>query len=663
MKLSVHKTSSIDPPGGHLVVAVMVDDAAAVLIRYASQVRSALGPGSWSVVAIDTPDALDMAPEVQRSLADSLEQAESLGARVTRISTGTHAASGAVLALIHRLQSEKADTLLIGRVPVGAPLRRRSSVQLAQFADQIAEQIPGLTVHVVTLRVPAGPDSSQPRARWRARRHLDGAGLVLLTLGLCTALGTLLERYFHPANLVMLFLAGVVFVAARKGRSAAIAMVLGSIAVYDLIFVAPRWSLNPIEPQYWMAFAVMLATGLVISRLVVQGREQAAMAEARAQRADALSQLALALVQSRDEAAVCRLLEQSLQRSLNIEARVLRAEDLSDARSIDRLAGKPVDLVLAREVLRSASEAGPGTARRSDSPLCYLPLRAAAEAIGVVVMEPVFAREGSLEDQSLARALVNQAAIALERARLESQAVQAAVDAQTERMRSTLLAGISHDFRTPLTTIVGNASSLIEQGRALSPAQRHQMLQDLLREAQRLHCLTSDLLDLVGLEEGAIKPALEWCPAEDLITDALSAMGTRLDGHEIEASFAADDLVWCDPRLIGQVLHNLLDNAVRHTPANGRIRVAISVEPGWWRLVVHDSGPGVPAGQEEAVFLKFHRAHRDGDVGRKGLGLAICAAAARVHGGSIRVTHCDGACFEMRLPQPRRPEVEEGELA
>lgn len=663
MKLPAERTTpSVSQPSHHLVVAVMADEVAAELVDHAHRMHQAMA-STWSVVAIDTPETEAMATEARRRLAACLDQAEALGARVTRISTGTHAASGAVLALIHRLQSERADMLLIGRTHGATEFRGRAGLHLGQFADLIADQMPGLTVHVVTVRAEPATRAAAARPWWRVRRSFEGGWLVLLTLAACTLVSALLEGYFHPANLVTIYLAGVVFVAARKGRAAAIATVLGSILIYDLIFVPPRWSLNPIEPQYWVAFAVMLATGLVISRLVAQGREQAAVAEARARRADALSQLALALVQSRDAPAICRQLELSLGQSLGAEARVLPAQALAGADAQAGLAGRPVDLALARDVLRSGAEAGPGTARRPDSELRYLPLMAGTEAIGVVVMSPLPAGDASLEDHHLARVLVNQAAIALERARFEAQAVEAAVATQTERMRSTLLAGISHDFRTPLTTIMGNASSLIEQGEVLSPAQRRQMLADLLKEAQRLHELTSNLLDLVRMEEGAVSPALEWCPAEDLIAEAVSAMKQRLAMHGVETSFAPDDLVWCDPRLVGQVLHNLLDNAVRHTPPGGRILLQIAVGGGQWRLVVQDSGPGVPAGQEEAAFRKFHRAHQDGDAAGKGLGLAICAAVARLHGGTIRVSNRAGACFEMCLPQPAYPHVSEGELS
>lgn len=501
-----------------------------------------------------------------------------------------------------------------------------------------------------------------PRTAWRgaAARHgtaarRDSATQVVLTVALCSGISALLEPFFHPANLVPVFLAGVVFVAARRGRGAAVATVLGSLFVYDLVFVPPRWSLKPTEPQYWIAFAVMLGVGLLISRLVALSREQAEVAEARARRANALSELSVALTRARSVAEVVARLREALASSLAADSAVVLDAGF-DAAAAALPAALDVDAALLRRALELRAEVGAGTAEAGSAALRYIPLVADAQALGVLVMKPAAARAAAEdgEDEDLARALANQAAIALDRARFESRSVAAAIETERERLRSTLLAGISHDFRTPLTTIVGNATTLLEQGDRCDAAQQLTLLRDLLEQAERLHVLTSNLLELTRLEEGAVQPVFEWCPADEIVVEALDAMRHRLQSHAVQACCDAEALVWCDPRLVVQALTNLLDNAARHTPAGGRIEVAVGVAGEDWRLVVHAAGPGVPAGQEAAVFRKFHRAGGDREAGGKGLGLAICAAVAHLHGGTIGVTRDGGARFEMVLPQPPR---------
>ena len=271
----------------------------------------------------------------------------------------------------------------------------------------------------------------------------------------------------HPANIVMIYLAGVVYVASRVGQAPAVATVLGSIFLYDLIFVQPRWSLKPTEPQYWLAFLVMMVVGLIISRLAARAREHALLAETRAQRTQSLNQLSVALGRARDRDAVAQSLCAAVRSSVGSASSLL----FVDAPGGDLLPGQQVlpgfDAHWSQRALAGRVEVGAGTAVGSSQPLRYLPLVAGDTAFGLLVLTPPDAQRDTLEDQHLIRALASQAAIALERAELERRSIAAAVAAEGERTRNTLLAGISHDFRTPLTTIVGSATLLLEQAPAI----------------------------------------------------------------------------------------------------------------------------------------------------------------------------------------------------
>jgi two-component system sensor histidine kinase KdpD len=262
---------------------------------------------------------------------------------------------------------------------------------------------------------------------------------------------------------------------------------------------------------------------------------------------------------------------------------------------------------------------------------------------------------GTPEDRRLLDAMADQAALALERALYEQRSASAVLEAETERLRNTLLSGISHDFRTPLTTIIGAASSLLDQDHVLDTPRRRLLLEGLLGEARRVHGSMSDLLDLTRMEEGRLRPLLEWCPVDDLVQEVRDALGQRLAAHRFEVQVSAEAIVWCDPRLIVQAAVNLVDNALRHTPAGGRVALQVRVQPSTWELSVSDDGPGLPPGHEHTVFKKFSRARADGVGSGTGLGLAICAAVARLHDGQIEARNAGGARFTLALPQPPLP--------
>ena len=499
-----------------------------------------------------------------------------------------------------------------------------------------------------------------PLSRW-----IEVVGL----LGLCTLISELMHSYVDPANQIMVYLAGVVFIALRHGLSAAMFFVLSSIFLFDLVFVAPRWSLNPIEPQYFFTFGVMFVAGWLVSHLAARARQQALMAESRATRAQMLSELALALAQARTESEVSDALCSAVARGFGARASLWRSDDMGRLRiAAGGGLGDTADATLqaAFDSLRAGHDkpdTGRPSASRTDarisgaaqepSPPRHLPLRGTKDLLGMLVIEALPVAPAPDEDRDLLRTFASQAAIALERSRFERLSVEATVAKETEVLRNTLLAGISHDFRTPLTTIVGSTTSLLEQGTSLDAEHQRALLTSVLGEAQRMHALMSDLLDLTRLEEGAVKPHFEWCPAEDLVGEVLAQFGPRLDMHVVQTEADPEALVWCDPRLIEQLLANLVDNALRNTPLGGSIRLSVEVRPGGATWVVRDSGPGLPVGREQEMFKKFVRGQSEPAGGGTGLGLAICAAVAKLHGGELTAENRQGAYMVLTLPQPR----------
>jgi len=482
-------------------------------------------------------------------------------------------------------------------------------------------------------------------AGWR--RRASGAALVV---GLCTAISELLLPYLDRTSAVTVYWAGVVYVALRMGQAAATLAVVLSILAFDLLIVEPRWSFAPLDPQYYLTFLVMLVVGVLIGRLVAQASLQTELAEARARRAQALSDLTGRLIAARSPEEFSSALTVAVQSTFGMPCALLLPDAQGRLQPPDRESLPAGQLPRAQDLFDAD---GPQAREPEGRAPLLLRLQGTRGPLGVLFLQPPAAGGvGTPEDSRLLEAMADQLALALERTLFEQRSASAALEAETERLRSTLLSSISHDFRTPLTTIIGAASSLLEQDHVLDAERRRLLLDGLLEEARRVHGSMSDLLDLTRMEEGQLRPLCEWCPADDLLQEVRDALGTRTAGHAFEVEAPGDAIVWCDPRLIVQAAVNLVDNALRHTPAGGRITLRLQARPAEWNLCVADSGPGLPQGQEQAVFKKFARARGDGHEGGIGLGLAICAAVARLHQGRVEAHNAGGAVFTMTLPQP-----------
>lgn len=452
-----------------------------------------------------------------------------------------------------------------------------------------------------------------------------GLWRTLAVLLLCTATGEALRTHLHPMNLPLIYLVGVVYLALREDIRWALASVPLALLVYSWLFVDPRWSIVPTDPQYFLTFGVALIVGATVSRLASRARATADEATAAAARAQALSALAQDMARAGSEQEVGALLVAAVQRHTGRHAALHL--------------GQPTAALAVAEA--------------------QLPLRAGAESLGVLGVSGTADTAPHPAEWPLIEAFAGQAAMALSRLRLAQRHLDLAVQTEAERVRNTLLASISHDFRTPLTAIIGAASTVLEQAGQVPPEQQAQLVRHVLTQARRLQSLSSDLLDLARLEGGQVRPQAEWVPADELVREALEPLREALHKHPLALAIDEGATVWCDVRLASQAIGNLVLNAAQHGPAGGSIAVAVELQDGAWWLRVRDEGPGwgsdTPAGLA-GVFGSpaTRRAAADGRSG-SGRGLAICEVVARLHGGGIGVRSELGACIEMRFPQPGPP--------
>ena len=239
-------------------------------------------------------------------------------------------------------------------------------------------------------------------------------------------------------------------------------------------------------------------------------------------------------------------------------------------------------------------------------------------------------------------------------------ATQAALAAQEERLRNSLLASISHDLRTPLAVIVGSASHLLDSDEQLSQQERQRLLRGLYDEAHHVSHVVSDLLDMTRLEAGAVKLDKQWYPVEELVGAALQRTKGQLAHHEVQIRLSAQlPLIHVDGVLLEKLLINLLENASKYTPPGSTIVITAERHDSQIRIEVADSGPGVPEHTAERLFEKFYRGEQEGVISGIGLGLTICRAITQAHGGTISVRNRveGGAAFTVLFPYEPPPTV------
>jgi two-component system sensor histidine kinase KdpD len=300
--------------------------------------------------------------------------------------------------------------------------------------------------------------------------------------------------------------------------------------------------------------------------------------------------------------------------------------------------------------------AGSGTDTLPGASGIYVPLSGTKSRMGVLGVRPAEAALPLSPDQlELLEALARQAASGLERVRLAEEAEQARVAAETERLRSTLLSSVSHDLRTPLATITGAASSLLQPG-ALDEKSERELKEAIYDEAERLNRLVTNLLDMTRLESGSLRLNRDWQSLEELVGTALARLERHVGGRRVTVSIPADlPLVPVDGLLIEQALVNLLDNAFKYAGPASSIDVTARISDASVLVEVADEGPGLPSGSEDRVFEKFYRA-ASGPRG-SGLGLPICKAIVTAHGGRIWAQNrgTRGAVFRFTLPLGEGP--------
>jgi two-component system, OmpR family, sensor histidine kinase KdpD len=505
--------------------------------------------------------------------------------------------------------------------------------------------------------------------------HAAGLRAYAWTLVACAAtalIATPMYGRLEAANIVMLFLLNVVLVGMRLGRRPAIlASVLG-VALFDFFFVPPRFTFAIGDLQYLVVFAVMLVVGLIAGQMTASLRFQATAAAHGEARARALYEFARELSGVLQCEQILDITRSFIRRTFNAQAVMLlpdaagRLQPPASRATGDEHVPPPasLDIAVAQWAFDHTMPAGMSTNAFPHRGLFYLPLLAPMRARGVLAIRPEGGRWLFLPEQRQhLDTFAMLAAIALERVHYIEVAQRVQVRMESERLRNSLLSALSHDLRTPLTSLVGLSESLALSTPALSPAQRS-MADALHQQALRMSTLVANLLDMARITSGEIHLNREWQPIDEVIGSALRASEPLLRAHSVATRLTPGlPIVQIDAVLIERVLCNLIENAVKYTPTGSAVTISVEADGDTMRLTVSDNGPGIPRGREDAIFDKFSRGERESAIPGVGLGLAICRALVEAHGGNIRASRAEegGTAFIITIPLGTPPALPDPE--
>ena len=544
-----------------------------------------------------------------------------------------------------------------------------------------------------------------PRKKHEWKRYVVDAIIATIGVFLITAFIYELRLYPKIPNISILYLLVVLALASTRGLYSAIIASVVAFVAFDYFLIIPLYAFTIARLEEWLALFIFLLTAIITGQLASALRQRAEQATLREQETRALYELVNATTNAqgvdrqlsiivhaivalfapvgvRDCAILLpdeqgKLIPRADARQPLEELNMSSDEQKTASLAVER--GEIIDLYgepPSREELVSQrfKRVITGAVAQCQSYVRIIPLRLAQKTVGVVRLVMVedtrglhMVRNVRVEEERLNPqtaffwAFLDQATSVIERERLRRESMQVELLRRTDALRSALLSSVSHDLRTPLSSIKAAASSLLQEDVQWNEEERRSFVLAIVRESDRLNRLVGNLLDMSRIEGGALKPEKEWYPIEELIHDVLDHLQPMLQGREVRTSIA-DDMppVEIDYLQMDQVMTNLIENAVRYTPPSSPIEIAVGVKDKEMLISVADKGPGIPLGDLERIFDKFYRVtgtKRKGSAMGTGLGLAVCRGLVEAHGGHIwaRNRVGGGAVFQFTLPLSEHP--------
>lgn len=639
----------------HILVCLSSSPSNAKIIRTAARMARAFR-GSFTALFVETPATAEMSDDDKKWLRENMRLAQQLGAHIE-----TSYGEDVPYQIAEFARLSGVSKIVIGR----STAARKSIFSKPTLTERLISDAPNLDIHVI-------PDASvgntyQKRAnktlRITAMPVRDVAKSILVLLS-ATLIGYAFYTLgFSEANIVSVYIFGVLVISViTTNRFCGVAASIVSVLVFIFFFTVPRFTFHFNDPNYLVTFPIMFMVALLTGSLATRLKDNAKQSARAAYRTKILFETNQLLQKEFDEQSVVKATAGQLLKLLKKDIVIYLSDGkkLADPIIFRTPDSDQCELVSENEeavaawVLRNNKHAGATTDTLSSANCLYLAIRVNQQVYGVVGIAMNGIPLDSFEN-SVLLSILGECALALENIKNAREKEEAAILAKNEQLRANLLRAISHDLRTPLTSISGNANNLLANYQKMDDATRKRTFTDIYDDSMWLINLVENLLAVTRIEGGQVHLTQSVELMDEVITEALRHINRKSKEHTIRVS-SSEELILAriDAKLIVQVIINLVDNAVKYTPAGSVIEIHTEKDAHWVIVSVSDNGPGIPDEQKSHVFDMFYSgANKIADSRRSlGLGLSLCKTIVTAHGGTISVAdnHPRGTVFLFTIP-------------
>ena len=646
-----------DQPTEHILACLSSSPSNAKIVRTAATMAKAFG-GTFTALYVRTPDSDQMGKEDCRRLQQHIRMAEQAGADISTIYGDDIPQQIAEFARISGITK-----IVLGRSSV----HRRHFWSGPSLTEKLTLTAPNLDIYII-------PDAAVEQDYGSGRRLFAHSIVpsfrdLLITAGILaciTVIGFLfLQLDFARYNIIMFYMLGVLLTAlTTSGYSCGVLGSIASVALYNFFLTEPRLTFHAYDPGYQITFVLMLTSAIVTCTLTTRLKDQAKMSAQAAFRTKVLFDTSRLLQKATNEDEILSLTAAQLTKLLNRNLIVYPEQDGSLGQgqifnTVEESSRLSFDSAPERSAaawcFANKKRSGASTDYCTDAKGLYLAIRTGSGVFGVIGID-LSERSMDAFENSVLLSILGECALAVENRRIALEKEQATVHAQNEQLRANLLRTISHDLRTPLTSISGNASNLLSNAETLDAETRTKICTDIFDDAQWLIGLVENLLSITRIEDGRMNLQISPQLMDEMIEEALHHVNRKSCEHTITTQYGDEILlVNVDARLIMQVVVNLVDNAIKYTPVGSVIQISAYRKDHQVVVEVADNGPGIPDRAKAQVFEMFYTGQsRIADSHRSlGLGLPLCRAILTAHGGTLtlRDNIPNGSVFSFALPQ------------
>lgn len=640
----------------HILVCLSSSPSNTKVIRNAARMANAFR-GDFTAIFVETPDFRNQSDEEKKQLRENMRLAQQLGAAIETVHGEDEYFQIAEFARLSAVTK-----VVLGRSYAG----KKRLLRKPSLAEKLNIYGEDLDIYII-------PDNETSirykRHRARQKRPLAAFAADLTKsaaiLAVATGIGVLFSRWnFSEANIIMIYILGVLLTSMiTSGRFYSLASSMASVLVFNFFFTDPHFTFHAYDKGYLATFLIMFAAAFISSSLATRLKKNAGQSAYTAFRTKILFDTNQRLQRAQNDEEITRAAADQLVKLLDRDIIVYTAADetLGKPRFFpvsEGVSGREYmtdsEEAVAQWVFSNNKHAGATTDTLSGARCLYLAIRVRERVYAVVGICIKGAALDSFEN-SVVLSILGDWALALENNKNAIEKEEAAVMAKNEQLRANLLRSISHDLRTPLTSISGNASNLISNEDKMDELSKKQIYEDIYDDSMWLINLVENLLSITRIEEDKINLRMSTELMEEVIEEALSHVNRKKKEHVIKVKSSEDFiLAKIDARLIVQVIINIVDNALKYTPAGSEIDISTSKKDGRVIVEVSDEGPGIDDAAKEKIFDMFYSGNNTVADSRRslGLGLALCKSIVNAHGGQIQVMDNvpHGAIFKFTLP-------------